>query len=334
MSEFRFASPWLLALAPLVLALVWAALRRRSRADSRVMLPLAGSRLQLGRSGWVRLEAGLPWLRGLVLLLFVVALARPQGGERIVNQSTLGVDIVVALDVSGSMRAEDFQPKNRLAVARRTVEGFVGSRASDRIGLVVFAALATTRCPLTLDHQMLLQFLEEIDFAPQDQDGTAIGLGLATAVNRLRDSEAKSKVVVLVTDGVDNNQGQIGPRAAAAAAEALGVKIYTIGVGTQGEAPVPVDLGRQGRRYVMQRVELDEALLTEIAELTDGLYFRATDAEGLETIFETIDELEKVEIESRERTLYSEWFPYVLFPAVGLLLLERLLVSTRLRRLP
>jgi Ca-activated chloride channel family protein len=179
-----------------------------------------------------------------------------------------------------------------------------------------------------------MQFLEEVDFAPQDQDGTAIGLGLATAVNRLRDSDAKSKVVVLVTDGVDNNQGQIAPRAAAAAAKALGVKVYTIGVGTEGEAPVPVDLGRHGKRYVMQRVELDEELLTEIAETTDGLYFRATDAEGLATIFDTIDELEKVEIESRERTLYSELFPYALVPAVLLLLAERLMVSTRLRRLP
>jgi Ca-activated chloride channel family protein len=270
----------------------------------------------------------------VVLLLFVVSLARPQGGERIVNQSTLGVDIVVALDVSGSMRAEDFQPKNRLEVARRTVEGFIRSRGSDRVGLVVFAALAATRCPLTLDHEMLRQFLEQVDFAPRDQDGTAIGLGLATAVNRLRDSTAKSKVVVLVTDGVDNNQGQIGPRAAAAAAQALEVKVYTIGVGSQGEARVPVDMGALGQRYVMQRVELDEELLKEIAETTNGLYFRATDAEGLETIFGKIDELEKVEIESRERVLYSELFPYLLFPAVGLLLLERLMGWTRLRRIP
>lgn len=334
MNEFRFASPWMLVLAPLVLALSWSFVRRRLRGDARVVLPLAAVRLDLGRTFWVRAEAGLPWLRGLVLLLFVLALARPQGGERIVNQSTLGVDIVVALDISGSMRAEDFQPQNRLAVARHTVERFVAARQSDRVGLVVFAALAMTRCPLTLDHEMLMQFLEEVDFAPQDQDGTAIGLGLATAVNRLRDSDAKSKVVVLVTDGVDNNQGQIAPRAAAAAAKALGVKVYTIGVGTEGEAPVPVDLGRHGKRYVMQRVELDEELLTEIAETTDGLYFRATDAEGLATIFDTIDELEKVEIESRERTLYSELFPYALVPAVLLLLAERLMVSTRLRRLP
>jgi len=333
-NEFRFASPWLLLLLPVAIGLGWSLLRRRSRGDVRLDLPMAATRIALGTSPWVRMERALPWLRGLVLLLLVTSLARPQGGERIVNQSTLGVDIVVALDISGSMRAEDFQPKNRLEVARRTVEGFVRSRASDRIGLVVFAALATTRCPLTLDHQMLGQFLDEVDFAPRDQDGTAIGLGLATAVNRLRDSTAKSKVAVLVTDGVDNNQGQIGPRAAAAAAKALEVKVYTIGVGTQGEAPVPVGGGRHGRRYVMQRVELDEALLEEIAESTGGLYFRATDAEGLEEIFDTIDGLEKQEIESRERILYSELFPYALLPAVGLLVLERLLVSTRLRRLP
>jgi Ca-activated chloride channel family protein len=330
----RLASPWVLLLLPVVVAATWALLRRRAGSDARLSLPLAASRIELRGSPWVALERGLPWLRGLVLTLLVISLGRPQGGEALVSRSTLGVDIVIVLDISGSMRAEDFQPDNRLAVARRTVEEFVRARPSDRIGLVLFAALATTGCPLTLDHEMLLRFVEEVDFAPRDQDGTAIGLGLGTGVNRLRESTAKSRVIVLLTDGVDNNQGQVGPRAAAAAAAAMGVKVYTVGVGSDGEVRVPVDLGPRGTRYVMQQMELDEELLTEIAESTEGLYFRATDAEGLRSTFARIDELEKIEIESRERVIYTELFPYTLIPALLLLLFERLFAGTRLRRIP
>lgn len=331
---FRFATPWVLALSPLALGAAWALARRRSSADARLALPLAARRMRMAVSPWTRVERALPWVRALVLLLLVVSVARPQSGAQIESVSTHGVDIVLVLDVSGSMRAEDFRPSNRLEVARRTVERFINGRATDRLGLVVFAGLATTRCPLTLDHEMLKQFLSEVDFAAREQDGTALGMGLATGVNRLRESEARSKVVVLVTDGV-NNRGQIGPRAAAEAARALEVKVYTIGVGSEGEAPVPVDYGPPvGVRYVMQRVELDEELLQEIAEKTDGRYFRATDAEGLEEIFATIDKLEKTEVESRIRVLYSELFPLTLIPAVVLLLLERLLGTTRLRRIP
>jgi Ca-activated chloride channel family protein len=330
---FRFAAPWILTLLPLAPLVAWALARRRKRSDARLALPRAGIRLKLSGSPWVALERALPWVRGLVLLLLIASLARPQAGSRIESVSTHGVDIVVALDISGSMRAEDFRPKNRLEVAKRTVERFVGGRGTDRIGLVVFAALATTRCPLTLDHEMLQQFLDEVDFAPRDQDGTALGMGLATAVNRLRQSTARSKVVVLVTDGV-NNKGEIGPQAAAEAARALGVRVYTIGVGGEGQAPVPVDYGPLGVQYVMQDVELDEGLLQEIAAKTDGRYFRATDAEGLQEVFDTIDALEKTRIESRVRVLYSELFPYLLLPAVGLFLLERLLVGTRLKRIP
>ena len=262
-------------------------------------------------------------------MLLVLSVARPQSGARVESVSTFGVDIVVALDISGSMRAEDFQPKNRLEVAKRTVDRFVEGRGSDRVGLVVFASLAATRTPLTLDHEMLRQFLGDLDFAPPDQEGTAIGMGLATALNRLRDSDARSRVVVLVTDG-RNNRGQIGPKAAAEAARALGVKVYTIGVGSDEEVPIPV--GPLGRRLV--RIELDEELLEEIAKTTGGQYFRATDAEALHQVFETIDELEKTEIESKVRVVYSEMFPLLLLPAAGLLLVERLLVATRLRRIP
>lgn len=329
----RLATPWLLlALIPSVAAVWWMA-RRRVRGDARMVLPEAQSRIALAVSPWIRLDRALPLLRGLAMVLLVVSVARPQSGQRLEDVSTLGVDIVVALDVSGSMRAEDFKPKNRLEVAKRTIERFSEGRASDRLGLVAFAALATTRCPLTQDHEMLRSFLEQVDFAPRDYDGTAIGLGLATAVNRLRDSKAESKVVVLVTDGV-NNAGQIGPRAAADAARALDVKVYTVGVGSQGSVPVPVDMGPMGQRVVMRELELDEELLREIAETTGGRYFRATDAEGLRQVFTAIDQLEKTEIESKVRVLYSELFPLTLLPALALLLLERLLVATRLRRLP
>ena len=176
---------------------------------------------------------------------------------------------------------------------------------------------------------MLKQFLADVDFAPGDQDGTALGMGLAAAVNRLRDSDARSRVIVLVTDG-RNNQGQIGPEAAAEAARALEIKVYPVGVGTEGAAPVPVG----GGRYVMQRVELDEPLLRRIAERTGGEYFRATDAEGLATVFARIDELETTEIESRVRVLYTELFQLALLPGLAVLGLERLLLATRLRRIP
>lgn len=329
---FRLASAWFLLLVPVAAAAAWSLARRRRRRDARLALPGAAIRLRIGTSPWQQLERSLPWLRGLALLLIVFALARPQAGTRLETVSTFGVDIVIALDVSHSMKAEDF-PGNRLEEAKRTVQRFVNGRAGDRIGLVAFASLAVTRCPLTLDHQMLLQLLDRVDFAPAEQDGTALGMGLAAAVNRLRRSDARSRVVVLVTDG-RNNRGQIGPQAAAEAARAVGVRVYPVGVGTDGEAPVPVATGPGGTRYLMQRVDLDEPLLREIAERTDGRYFRATDAEALADVFDTIDELEQTEIESRVRVLHTELFHYALLPALALLALERLLLGTRLKRIP
>ena len=329
---FRFAEPWFLLLIPVALAAAWALARRRTRRDARVVLPDTRVRLRIGASPWQQLERGLPWLRGALLILAVLALARPQSGTQLETVSTFGVDIVVALDISHSMKAEDF-PGNRLAEAKRTVHRFVDGRPEDRIGLIVFASQALTRCPLTLDRQMFLQFLDQVDFAPREQDGTALGMGLAAAVNRLRDSDARSRVVVLVTDG-RNNRGQIGPEAAAEAARAIGVKVYPVGVGTDGEAPVPVSRGALGTRYLMQRVDLDEPLLREIAQRTEGRYFRATDAESLTRVFETIDELEQTEIESRVRVLHTELFHLALIPALVLLGLERLLLATRLKRIP
>jgi Ca-activated chloride channel family protein len=328
----RFATPWALALLPLALAAAWWMGRGRMRRSPRLHLPGAAELSALGRSGWVRVDRALPWVRGAVLVLLVLALARPQAGAREETVHTEGVDIVVALDHSGSMRCEDFRPLNRLEVAKRTVADFADGRPSDRVGLVVFSAIATTRCPLTLDHAMLRSFLDDVDFTVQEDDGTAIGLGLATAVHRLRSSPARSKVVVLVTDG-RNNRGQIGPEAAAEAARALGVRVYTVGVGTLGEAPYPVS-GPFGKRYVMLREELDEPLLTKIAATTGASYFRAAAPEALREVFAKIDALEKTRIESRVRVLYTELFPLPLVPALMLFLGEALLGATRLRRIP
>ncbi len=329
---FRFAFPWAFILAPLAVAAAGAMVRRRMRGDARLQLPRAASRVKIASSVWVHVERTLPWIRAAALSLMVVALARPQSGARLETTSAYGVDIVIALDNSSSMSALDFQPDDRLSVARSTVAEFVEGRPHDRIGLVVFAGIPTTRCPLTLDHEMFVQFLAGVDFAPQEEDGTALGMGLATAVNRLRSSNARSKIVVLVTDG-RNNRGQIAPEAAAEAARALAIKVYTVGVGTEGLAPVPVD-GPRGRTIVPQRMDLDEDLLRDIADRTGGQYFRATDAEGLRRIFDDINKLEKTEIESTERVLYDELFPWFVLPAIGLFLFEGLLATTRLRRIP
>ena len=330
---FRFATPWALALLPLALGAGWALARRRSRWDARLPLPRTSDLGGISPTFWARLDRARPLARGVALALAVVALARPQSGSRQETVFTEGVDIVVALDVSGSMRCEDFQPQNRLEVARETVGHFVEGRPSDRIGLVAFSAIASTRCPPTTDHAMLRQLLEGVDFAPREDDGTAIGLGLATAVHRLRTSPAKSRVAVLVTDG-RNNRGQVGPEDAAEAARALGVRVYTVGVGTEGEAPYPIDGGLFGRRYVMVREDLDEDLLRRIASATGGRYFRARDREGLARVFATIDDLEKVRIESRVRVLYTELFHLALLPAALLLAGEAALAGTRLRRIP
>ena len=329
---FRFADPWWFAALAPVAMLAWWAARRRARWVARVLLPGASTAVLLGRSVWTRIEPALPWLRAMMLVLVVVALARPQSGSTRETVSSRGVDVVVALDISGSMRALDFQPLNRLEVARRTLTEFVDRRPGDRIGLVAFGSYAATRCPLTLDHDLLRSLLAEVDFAPDDEGGTAIGMGLATAVQRLRGSNAKSRIVVLLTDG-RNNRGQIGPGAAAEAARALDVRVYTIGVGTEGEVAVPVQTAA-GERYVMQRQDLDEELLREIAATTDGRYFRATNPDALRDTLAVIDDLETTDIESTVRVLYAERFGLVVIPALALLLLEWALVATRLRRIP
>jgi Ca-activated chloride channel family protein len=329
----RLATPWALALLPVALAAIWLSMRRLRSGGPRIAFPDAASLAGMPVSAWARVEGLLPWLRGAAMALTIVALARPQSGSSLTTVSSNGVDIVIALDVSGSMRCEDTRSKNRLSVAKACIAKFVDGRPEDRLGIVSFASAAATRCPLTLDHDMLLHFVDQLDFAPAGEDRTALGMGLATAVNRMRASKAKSKVVVLVTDG-RNNSGQLGPESAAEAARALGFKVYTIGVGSTGEVSCLVDDPQGGRHYVQVQADFDEELLRKIADTTGGRYFRAADADGFAKAFTEIDALEKTEMESRVRILYSERFLQALVPAGLLLGLQLLLASTRLRRIP
>ncbi len=268
----------------------------------------------------------------LALAFSIVALARPQKGTQSEEVLTEGVDIVIALDASGSMAAEDFEPHNRFFVAKSVVRKFIEGLRHDRAGLVVFAAKAFTRCPLTLDYGVLESVLNSAELGTIE-DGTAIGNALATCLNRLRDSKAKSKVIILVTDGV-NNRGEIQPLDAAEIARVLGVKIYTVGVGSSGTARVPVNDPVYGRIYADLQVEIDEASLKQIAQTTKGLYYRATDRPSLERIFEDIGRLEKTKIKVKSYTHYDERFLDFLMPALALALLGTLAGFTRFGKIP
>lgn len=324
---------WLLLLLVLPLA-VWLIRRREARRRAFVRFPSFGLLDGLDPSWSARLR---PWLlaglRLTGLALAVIALARPQAGHSEEELLTRGVDIAIAIDHSGSMAAEDFKPRNRLHVAKEVVANFIEGRKHDRICMVSFAARSLTLCPLTLDYGLLLEALEGIELARKEEDGTAIGMGLASAVNRLRRSDAKSRVIILLTDG-RNNRGQVDPLTASQLASTYGIKVYSIGVGTDGEARFPIEDPMFGKRYAMMRVELDEETLTQVAELTGGYYFRATDSQSLSGIFERIDALERSEIKVRQHVLYAELFPFFLWPAAVLLVLEQLLRATWMRTIP
>ncbi len=270
-------------------------------------------------------------LRTLALTLTVLALARPQQRDVVRERFSEGIDIVLTIDTSTSMRAEDFRP-NRFEAARQIAADFITGRMSDRIGLVVFAAQAFTQAPLTLDYDFLLSMLSEVETG-MIEDGTAIGTALAISVNALRDSDAESKVVILLTDG-QNNRGEISPETAAEVAQALGVRVYTIGTGARGEAPFVVDHPFSGRQRRMVPVEIDEDMMTKVAESTGGLYFRATDNEALRSIYEQIGELETTRIQELEFVDVQEHYARFLFPAFLLVVLEILLANTILRRFP
>jgi len=247
-----------------------------------------------------------PIIKTAAMILVIIAAARPQSsfGQREV--STEGIDIMLALDISGSMMAEDFKPDNRLTVAKNVIREFVKGRQGDRIGLVAFSRQAFTQCPLTTDYQLLLQFIDKVDFG-MVEDGTAIGLALATAANRLVSSDAKSKIIILLTDGA-NNAGQIDPLTAAKAIAALGIKVYTIGAGTEGMVDMPVMDPVYGKRYIRTQSDIDEDLLQKVAAMTGGQFFRAKNSAALKEIYDQISAMEKTKIEVKEYYEYNELY--------------------------
>ena len=269
-------------------------------------------------------------LRMIALTLLIIALARPQTFSTGEDVYTEGIDIAMLLDISGSMLAEDFKP-NRLEAAKKVIDEFIDGRTTDKIGLVIFASQSFTQCPLTIDYSVLKSLLAEIKSGMID-DGTAIGTAIANGVNRLKDSKAKSKVIILLTDGV-NNSGEIDPITAAQIAERFGIRIYAVGVGTKGEAPYPVQTP-WGVRYQNVPVEIDEATLTKVANITGGKYFRATNNEKLREIYSEIDKLEKTRVEITSYRNAKELFYPWLGAGLFFLLLEFGLVRTYFRGLP
>lgn len=269
-------------------------------------------------------------LRALVVLLLILVIARPQLSNRFQTETTEGIDIMLSLDISGTMLAEDLHP-NRLEAAKNVATEFVSGRPNDNIGLVVFAGESFTQCPLTNDHAVLINLFQGVQYG-MIEDGTAIGLGLANAVSRIKDSQAKSKVIILLTDG-SNNAGDVAPLTAAEIAQSFGIRVYTIGVGTRGVAPYPVQTP-VGIRYQDLPVDIDEDMLREVASLTGGQYFRATDTNKLKSIYQEIDQLEKTKLSVRQYSKKNEEYMPFLLAAFFLLLAELVLRHTLLRRLP
>jgi Ca-activated chloride channel family protein len=333
---FRFESPWFLGLLLLVpLLAAWPVLARKWSRPAGLHYADVKLALKSSRTWRITMRPLLTVLRVLAVALIIVAIARPQTGQARDIVRGEGVDIALALDISGSMASLDFEPANRLQAAKAVIGDFVQKRPYDQIGLAVFASNAFSQSPPTTDHQVLARLLDRIELSTElgIDDGTAIGMGLANAGNMLRDSDAKSKVVILLTDGV-NNAGEIDPLTAAEAAKVLGIKVYTIGMGRPGQVPVPsTDLfGRE--TVVYQESTLDEGTLQEIADITGGLYFRAEDTAGLKEIYDEIDSLEKSQVEVERYTRYRELAAWLLIPALGLVVGEKSLRKTYFRKLP
>ena len=328
----RLANPLFLIFWAVIPVLVWDYLRRSKKRDAGITFSDISIAKDIRPGFRVRYRHAPMILRMIAIFIFIIAIARPQAGEREEEIITEGIDIILTLDTSSSMRAEDFKPQNRLGAAKQVIEEFIGSRKNDRIGLVVFARHSFTQCPLTLDYGVLLDLLEKIGIG-MIEDGTAIGTAIANSVNRLRDSKAKSKIIILLTDGI-NNAGKIDPLTAAKTARALGVKIYAIGAGKPGKAPYPVDDPIFGKRYVNMETEIDEALLDQIADETEGMYFRAKDEKGLKEIYETIGKLEKTKVETKEYANYTELAGGFLLLGFVIFLMEIILANTVFRKIP
>ena len=318
-----FGQPWWLLM--LLLPVAWLLWRRRRRPAailfSRVDVLVRGP--SLGRwTARLMLAA-----RVIAILGTSLALARPRAGARVEQVTGDGISIMLAIDLSSSMLSEDFQPQNRIEVAKDRVKQFINGRTADQIGLVSFSGEALTQVPLTVDYPVLLAAVDNLQ-SGQLEDGTAIGTAIVTAANRLRNAAGRSKVLILLTDGV-NNRGAIDPRTAAQAAAALGIRIYTIGVGTEGMAPVPVGRGVFGLRYELRPVELDEPLLESIAQSSGGRYFRARDGQALQRIYQQIDQLERSPVRAKRYVRYRELYRWPLGVALGALMLELALLAVR-----
>jgi len=329
---YEFHDPWVLLILFILPFLFYWESRQKPPTILFSSLKTIGSL----KPGWkVRLYPLLLWARRLVLVLVIFGLARLQAGRKSTEVITHGVDILLAIDTSGSMRAEDFMVDGnrvtRLDAVKSVVSEFIDQRKSDRIGMVVFGSLAFTQCPLTLDHSVAHDFLQNLEIGMAGEQ-TAIGDALATATSRLKDLESRSRIVILLTDGA-NTAGAMDPLQAADIADAFNVKVYTIGVGSQGEAPVRVNTPF-GPQYQYIRSDLNEEILQEMAKRTRGSYFRASDTAQLDQIYKTIDQLEKTKAKVKEHVDYNELFPWFLLPAFLLLAVERVLDLTIFRRVP
>lgn len=329
----RFANPELLILLGIIPFLVLWYLRHNKKASGTLRFSNIGVIKKISRTPSRRYRHLLFVFRLIAISLLIIGFARPQSGTKEEKIITEGIDIILAMDISSSMLAEDLaQHRNRLDVTKEVATEFIKQRTNDRIGMVVFSGKSFTQCPLTMDYGIVLNFLKEIQIG-MIEDGTAIGMAIANCVNRLRASKAKSKVVILLTDG-RNNRGELDPLTAAQIAKTMNVRIYTIGAGKRGEAMYPIDDPFLGKRYVPMRVDIDDEVLTKIANITGGRYFRATDKTSLEKIYKEIGELEKTKIEVKEFTRYEELFVNFLAFAFGVLMLEIILANTRFRRIP
>lgn len=327
-----FANPaylfLLLLIVPLIAAYVWKL--RRSQASMEMssseafdVKGITTAKVHLRHLPFV--------LRMVAIALVIVILARPQSTDSWQNSSTEGIDIMMAMDISGSMLARDLRP-DRLTAAKNVAASFINGRPNDNIGLVVFSGESFTQCPLTTDHAVLLNLFKDIQ-SGMIEDGTAIGVGLANAVSRIKDSQAKSKVIILLTDG-SNNRGEIAPVTAAEIARTFGIRVYTIGVGTQGEAPYPFRLPGGTIQMQMVPVDIDEPTLQQIASITGGQYFRATNNSSLKSIYAEIDKMEKTKISVREFSKKQEEYTRIALVVLSLLLIEWLLRITILKRIP
>jgi Ca-activated chloride channel family protein len=329
MNNITFSDPGYLYLLLVIPAIITFYVLKQRNAFASLRMPALDPLAKAGTTFRNYLQNVLFGARMTAVLLLILVLARPQSTDKFQDVSTEGIDIILALDISGSMLARDFKP-DRLEASKDVATEFISGRPYDRIGLVVFSGESFTQCPLTTDHAVLINLLREIQ-SGMIEDGTAIGTGLANAVNRIKDSETKSKVIILLTDGI-NNRGEVAPATAAGIAKTFGVRVYTIGVGTMGTAPYPVQTP-YGTQYQNMPVEIDEAILKEIALTTGGKYFRATDNDKLVQVYGEIDKLEKSKIDVRQFTRKEEKYLIPAIIAFFILAIEMLVRYTFLRKL-